>query len=320
MVAWGPLTGLQRVRSLSIEHREFFLNTRKFAFDLIPDFLILSELLNISKAAQQLKMSQPALTRRLKILEDSLGTQLFVRQSRGLALTASGRALRDEVTPAIDRLEQAIERVHDLQKELRGVLVIGCFSEFGNNVLAKTLYRFAQLHSSVTIEIRYLSEQEIIAGVAEGTVHIGMANRIPKNEGVRAYKLTSEEVCLVTSRSNPDLERKSNPKFAGFRSTDRLLNQYLKSQLGWQSGSHPDIHVSVNSHPAMIDAVVTLNLYAALPVHSIEEYLKSSVIRLASRKVMHNNVYLLMSEGSYIDRKTSEAVKFLRGAFKGSGH
>lgn len=292
------------------------MKNRKIPIDIISDFLVLSEFLNISKSAKQLNTSQPALTRRLKMLEDSLGTQLFVRQSRGLALTSSGRALRQEVTPAMDQLEGAIDRIQDLQKELSGVLVLGCFSEFGNHVLSTALYRLVKKQPLVKLDLRYLSEQEIIAGVAEGALHIGVTNRVPKNEGVRAYKLTSEEICMVTSRSNPDLDQNKNPLFAGYRSTDRLLNQYLKSQMNWKSGVHPDVHVSVNSHSAMIGAVISLNLYAALPMHSVKQFLKDSVIRLASRKFMRNDVYLLISESAYIDRKTSEAVKFLRHALK----
>lgn len=230
------------------------MKNRKIPIDIISDFLVLSESINISKSAKQLNTSQPALTRRLKMLEESLGTQLFVHQRRGLARTSSGRALRQEVTPAMDQLEGAIDRIQDLQKELSGVLVRGCFSEFGNYVLSTELYRLVKKQPLVKLDLRNLSEQKIIAGGTEGTLHMGVTNRVPKNEGVRAYKLTSEEICMVTSRSNPDLDQNKNPLFTEYRSTERLLNQYLKSQMNWKSGVHPDVHVSSNSHSAMICA------------------------------------------------------------------
>lgn len=287
--------------------------------DLISDFLVLSEQLNISKAAKQLKLSQPALTRRLKNLEDALGVQLFVRQSRGLCLTVQGRTLKNEVAPAFERLESVFAKIHDLQHELKGSLTIGCFSEFASHVIAPALVQFAKQHPAVKFEIRSLSEQEIISGVADGSLHLGISSRVPANEGVRAYKLMAEQVCVVTSLGNPDLEKCSGPRFAGYRPTDRLLNQFLRSQMKWKVTDFPDVVFAVNSHSAMIAAVVDLNLYTALPMHSVAGALQDKKVRLASKKIMKNDVHLLISESEYIDKKTQELVRFLRKFSQSTG-
>ncbi|MEY2987543.1 MAG: HTH-type transcriptional regulator CynR [Pseudomonadota bacterium] len=284
--------------------------------DLISDFLVLSEQLNISKTAKQLKISQPALTRRLKALEDALGAQLFVRQSRGLSLTALGRTLKIEVTPALERLESAFAKVQELQHELKGSLTIGCFSEFASHVIAPALIQFAQQHPSVKFEIRSLSEQEIISGVADGSLHLGVSSRVPKNEGIRAYKLMVEQVCVVTSPDNPDLEKCAEPAFVGYRSTDRLLNQYLKSQTKLSNANRPEVVFAVNSHAAMIEAVAALNLYAALPMHSVAAALQEKTVRLASKKFMRNEMHILVSESDFTDKKTQLVLSFLRKRFK----
>ena len=93
--------------------------TPQVPVDLISDFLVLSEQLNISKAAKQLKLSQPALTRRLKNLEDALGVQLFVRQSRGLCLTVQGRTLKNEVHLLISESEYTDKKTQELVRFLR---------------------------------------------------------------------------------------------------------------------------------------------------------------------------------------------------------
>lgn len=287
--------------------------------DLISDFLVLSEQLNISRASKQLMLSQPALTRRLKALEDALGVQLFVRQSRGLSLTAQGRTLRSEVAPAFERLESVFAKIHDLQHELKGSLTIGCFSEFASHVVAPALVQFAKQHPAVKFEIRSLSEQEIISGVVDGNLHLGLSSRMPANEGVRAYKLMAEQVCLVTSMANPDIEKSTEARFAGFRSTDRLLIQYLKTQTKFSNPPRPDVVFAVNSHAAMIAAVVELNLYAALPMHSVAAALAKKTVRLASKKIMKNDVHLLISESEYTDKKTQELVRFLRKFIQSTG-
>jgi len=285
---------------------------QQVSVDLISDFLVLSEQLNISKAAKQLKLSQPALTRRLKNLEDALGVQLFVRQSRGLCLTVQGRTLKNEVAPAFERLESVFAKIHDLQHELKGSLTIGCFSEFASHVIAPALVQFAKQHPAVKFEIRSLSEQEIISGVADGSLYLGISSRVPANEGVRAYKLMAEQVCVVTSLGNPDLEKCAEPAFVGYRSTDRLLNQYLITQTKLSNATRPEVVFAVNSHAAMIEAVAELNLYAALPMHSVAAALARKTVRLASKKMMRNDVHVLISESDFTDKKTQSVLSFLR--------
>jgi LysR family cyn operon transcriptional activator len=284
--------------------------------ELIPPFLLLAEELNISRAARRLNLSQPALTRKLRTLEESLGAQLFVRQSRGLTLTAIGRELKRKVTPALDTLVATFSGIKDSQNTLCGIIAFGCFSELGTNLLAPMLLDFAEKHPGVALDIRYLSEAEIISCVAQGHISLGVSSRAPEHEGIRSYKLLSETVHLVTSPQNPDLEKNPHPRFAGFRTQDRLLNQFLKSHSLWSGKTPPEICVAVNSHAGMLAAVRQLHLYAALPLHSISASLKENSIRLATKKEHHNDVHLILPATELPDRKTIELSKFLRKRMK----
>ncbi|MBM3380880.1 MAG: LysR family transcriptional regulator [Betaproteobacteria bacterium] len=284
--------------------------------ELIQPFLLLAEELNISRAARRLNLSQPALTRKLRNLEVSLGAQLFVRQSRGLTLTAVGRELRRNITPAFETLLSTITDIKDAQNKLSGAVAFGCFSELGTHLLAPALLKFVENHPSVTMDIRFLSENEIITGVAQGQLNLGVSSRAPEHEGIRSYKLLSETIHVVTSAQNLDLEKNPNPRFAGFRTQDRLLNQFLKTHSLWSRKSPPEIAVAVNSHTAMLSAVRQLHLYAALPLHSISKALKDKSIRLASKRELHNDVHLILPATELPDRKTQELSKFLRHQMK----
>lgn len=284
--------------------------------ELIPTFLLLAEELNISRCARRLGISQPALTRQLQSLEESFGTQLFVRQSRGLALTQNGRTLKNELQPAFESLRGAVARLRESKTELSGPLNFGCYSEIGTNLIAPLLCEFAQTHSSIRTDVRYLSELEIIAGVSGGQLHLGLTSHAPASESLRSYKLLDERILLVTSKDNPDLDKNPHPRFAGFWTADRLLVNFLNKQTEKKLGYQPDVVFAINSHQAMIEAVCRLGLYAALPHHSISAALKNGSIRLASRKELVNQVHLIMPDSDYPERKTIELVKHLRSKFK----
>ncbi len=279
--------------------------------ELIPAFLLLAEELNISRAARRLQLSQPALTRKLRSLESNLGTQLFLRQSRGLALTATGRELKRNIGPAFETLVSAVAEIKNSKNTLNGQIVFGCFSEVGTHLIAPALFKFAKLHPEVSFDIRYLSEGDIVAGIANGSIHMGVANKAPEHEGIRSYKLLSEKIQIVTSARNPDLEKNPLPRFAGYRVADRLLTSFLK-KLNSSSKASPEMVIAVNSHSAIIAAIKELNLYAALPHHSVSQSLREGDIRVASKKELLNEVHLILADSEFPERRMIELTKFLR--------
>lgn len=284
--------------------------------ELIPTFLLLAEEQNISRCARKLGVSQPALTRQLQTLEEAFGAQLFVRQSRGIALTQMGRSLKKEILPVYESLQNSISKIRDTQTSLKGTLIFGCFSEIGTHLIAPALFEFCKTNPEVSLDIRYLSETEIVQGIAGGQLHLGIASLPPTNEAVRSYKLMNERIVLVTSPANPNLEKQTRPRFAGFRTHDRLLQSYFKSNCELFPSGPPDVCVAVNSHQAMINAVRQLGLYAAMPIHSAASALQAGNIRIAAAQELANKVYLLMPDSEFPERRSVEVIKFLKSKFK----
>jgi DNA-binding transcriptional LysR family regulator len=284
--------------------------------ELIPAFLLLAEELNISRCARKLGISQPALTRQLQTLEEAFGAQLFVRQSRGVALTQTGRSLKKEVLPLYESLQNSVAKIRDTQTKLSGTLTFGCFSEIGTHVISPVLFDFCKINPSLSLDIRYLSENEIILGVAGGQLNLGIASQPPANESVRSYKLMTERIVLVTSAENPNLVKHSKPKFTGFRSHDRLLQGFCKNYPELFPAGSPEITIAVNSHQAMINAVRLLGHYAAMPLHSVNAALREGLVRIAAPQELSNKVYLVMPDSEFPERRTVEVVKFLKSKFK----
>ncbi|MDX6455939.1 MAG: hypothetical protein QOD48_2046, partial [Gaiellaceae bacterium] len=127
-------------------------------------FVSVAEQLHFRKAAEELHLAQPALSRSISALERELGTTLFARDKRSVVLTAAGRQLLDDARPLLAAADATGRRV---QRAGRGAhhLVVG----FRAGILVTQAVRaFAAEHSEVTVDVERLEwheqEQAILSG------------------------------------------------------------------------------------------------------------------------------------------------------------
>src|ERR1700745_317978 len=88
-------------------------------------FVAVAEALNFTKAAAQLRVAQPALSRRVQDLEDEIGVDLLKRSPRGVALTAEGHLSLEKPRPLLKLADESIEQVRALARGHFGELHIG---------------------------------------------------------------------------------------------------------------------------------------------------------------------------------------------------
>lgn len=115
-------------------------------------FLKIAELGNITKAAEELHVTQPTLSRQLKNLEDSIGQPLFIREKRKLVLTNAGIIYQQRVKQIladIDKLNRDIQQ----QDIINGVISIGCVESTIAKFLTEMISRFHLLYPEVRFEL-----------------------------------------------------------------------------------------------------------------------------------------------------------------------
>src|SRR6059058_3520708 len=88
-------------------------------------FVAVAEALNFTKAASLLRVAQPALSRRVQDLEDEIGVDLLKRSSRGVVLTAEGKALLERTRHLLKLADESVEQVRALARGQYGDLHIG---------------------------------------------------------------------------------------------------------------------------------------------------------------------------------------------------
>ena len=129
---------------------------------------------NISRAAKELYISQPAISKAIGKLEESLGTRLFLRNSRGVQLTPEGNVLFQHVAAAFDSLsrgEKELKRIHDFHI---GQLKIGVSNTLCKYVLLPYLKSFVEKYPPVNITIESQSTAHTLEMLEARKIDIGL--------------------------------------------------------------------------------------------------------------------------------------------------
>lgn len=147
-------------------------------------FLSVAENQSISKAAAQLYISQPAVSITIRKLEESLNTTLFIRKSKGVALTEKGRLLYDNARKALHMLS-------DTEKSLRLPLNTGHLRIASSNVLCKHflmpyLKEFTNLYPYTDLAITCISSIEACLMIEECSIDLALVVK-PENLGMSIY-------------------------------------------------------------------------------------------------------------------------------------
>ena len=152
--------------------------------------------LSFTKAAQELFITQSAVSRQIKALEDHLGLKLFERRPRALALTENGQALYRIATDVLDRLQTATDQ---LKAEIRArQLAITTTTGFASLWLIPRLRRFTALHPDIDVRISATTDA---LNLERSLIDLAIRYCRPESVPEGAVKLFGEEVIPVCSRA-----------------------------------------------------------------------------------------------------------------------
>jgi DNA-binding transcriptional LysR family regulator len=141
----------------------------------------LAETLHFGRAADRLHVSQPALSKRMRKLEDRIGGPLLVRRYRDVRLTEAGRLLAERGRQVVRESEAALELAQRAARGEAGRLRIGFGIASILGLLPEVLLRFRRSHPDVQLQLRDMSTPDQVEGLAGGEIDIGFV-RLPVAE------------------------------------------------------------------------------------------------------------------------------------------
>ncbi len=136
--------------------------------DLLRSFFAICEFGSLSKAAEQLHVSQSTLTRQMQTLEAEIGGQLLERGHRGVALTAAGHTLLEGMQPVVARADIVISGARKLARGQSASVRIGYLMSAANEYLNPALAAFRRTHPETKVHLIDLSPGEQIAALRRG--------------------------------------------------------------------------------------------------------------------------------------------------------
>ncbi|ANP54836.1 DNA-binding transcriptional LysR family regulator [Streptomyces griseochromogenes] len=161
-------------------------------------FVAVAEELHFTRAAEKLYVSQPALSKQIRVLERQLGAELLRRDRHGVALTAAGEALLPHAREVLAAWEAGAAAVEAAKAAQRSTLVVGMSTSPGRGGLLPAIRsRFTAAHPEVTARLRQVGWEDPTAGLADGSADVAFVWLPLPDEERYAWTVLAEEPRLV---------------------------------------------------------------------------------------------------------------------------
>jgi DNA-binding transcriptional LysR family regulator len=162
---------------------------------LLRSFQVLAEQGHFGRAARALHLSQPALSKQVRLLEDGLGAPLFVRGRHGAQLTRFGRLFADEVAPLLRHADRVLDRAQRAARGELGELRLG-FGITTRLLVPRLVSRFRRAHPQVHVALQDMSSPAQIDALEHGALDVGFV-RLPVERPLALLPVVEDRLVLA---------------------------------------------------------------------------------------------------------------------------
>lgn len=298
-------------------------------FRRLTYFVRIAELGSLSKAADRLRIAQPALSRQMRLLEADVGVPLFSRHRRGMQLTPAGAELRQRILGPLRQLECAVEDTRALSKEVGGSVAFG-MPPTASYVLAGPLARRVALEApNISLRVVEGYAGHLIDWLQRGEIDVALLYGPAADYRLPAEDLLSEELMLV-GPPDCDLAPDAPTPFETLASLPLVLPSHphglrlVVDNVAAKTRTKLSIRFQANSFHLMKDLVGSGLGYTILPYSSFSREAAAGQLKYApivNPKVTRQLV-LAMSAGGDATRAAQKLMLMIRQeiiALTGSG-
>lgn len=245
---------------------------------------------NISKAAEILYISQPAVSKSIAKLEQSLNHTLFIRSKKGVRLTEEGKTLFHYLSKAFDSIETAEKTLKRIGQFGIGQIRIGVSTSLCKHILLSYLQDFIRENPHVKVSIACNPTFETIQLLKQGKIDIGLICDTPLDKQYHFMPLRSIHDTFVTTQTYLDN--------LTLREQDSILN--IKTYTGNQEAGQLEHTISEN------DVLTTIPNMAGLLFFSERNNPPTDSILLSTKEILEKSNLMLLDKGNisrmYIDK------------------
>lgn len=169
---------------------------------LLLAFCMVAEELNFARAAERLYISQPPLSRRIRQLENVVGTPLFVRTTRSVRLTPAGALLYEHARRITSDMGHMLASVRELARGEEGNLSIGITPTAAWSPLVEALHTFRRKHPGVALDLREMDSVQLWEELKYGRLDLALMRPIEASDSIEMAVVYTEPLCFVTRREH----------------------------------------------------------------------------------------------------------------------
>ena len=166
-------------------------------------FVAVAEHGGFSAAAGQLHLTQPAVSKRIALLEASLNTRLFDRLGRQVLLTEAGRLLLPRARQMLAEADAARRALDDLGRDIGGRLRLATSHHIGLHRLPPLLRRFSALHPRVALDLGFMDSEQAYAQVLRGDAELALTTLGPTQAPLRSIPVWDDPLHVVIAPDHP---------------------------------------------------------------------------------------------------------------------
>ena len=167
-------------------------------------FITVAELGSFSEAADNLYLTQSAISKRIALLEQQIGKRLFDRIARQVSLTEAGNELLPRARRILQEYENALQAINDLSGEASGTLRLAISHHLGLHRLPPILKQFAQQYPNVTLDIEFMDSEKAYEQVLHGESEVAVITlALESHHNINSKKIWNDPLRFICAQDHP---------------------------------------------------------------------------------------------------------------------
>jgi LysR family transcriptional regulator, low CO2-responsive transcriptional regulator len=287
----------------------------------LETFLAVATYGGFHRAAEALRISQPAVSARISTLEESLGTRLFEREHGKFSLSLAGKALRPHAEQLLRQVAIARQAVHELHPIAGGPLSIAASLSICTYLLPEVLKKHQESHPRVAVSVRSGNSAQVLKMVLDGEVELGLARSLNHPE-VETIQLRDDPLILVGHPGHPAMARR---KLRLDELESMLIISYDRGSSDWtlmnglfrRDGLLPNIVLEVETIEACKRMVLRKLGLAFLPQIAVVEELRRGrlcPLEITDAEPLRRSLDVILPRRRPLSKSAKELVAGLREA------
>jgi len=271
-------------------------------------FIQIADCGSISRAAGDLRVAQPALSRHLQSLEQELGMPLLVRLPRGVRLTAPGRQFLDHCRRALRELDRAKEELRSSAGSPKGQVILGVSPTLGPLLVPGVVERVRRQCPQVALKIAEHFSNLLFDGLLTGRIDVALLTNPSATRALRLTPLISEPIVVLAAPQPKDSRRFYT--LAELSKTPVLVTEAIRTivddQIG-RYGARLNVEFEVNAVEAIGQLLLRGVGPAVMPVSTFHSEIAAG--SLLAFPIADVNVHRTLMLAHPVERRLSAATE-----------